>query len=50
MLNGFHSPVRYVSLKQICRHCGDLCTAEHREEVVRALYTEMAEKSWRSLP
>lgn len=45
MLNGFHLPVRYVSLKQIRGHCRNLCTAEHRKGDERAVCTEVAEKS-----
>lgn len=42
MLNGFHSPMKFVSLKDIHRYCEDLCSTEHIQGPRRALQTEIA--------
>lgn len=41
ILNGFHSPTEFVSLKQIQRCCEDLCSTQHIQGPKRALQTEI---------
>lgn len=42
MLNGFHSPTKFVSLRQIHRCCGNLCSTKDRQGPERALWAEIA--------
>lgn len=44
-VTGFHSPTKFVSLKQIHRCCEDLCSTEHIQGPKRALQTERAGKN-----
>lgn len=47
MLNGFHSPIKFVCLKQIHRCCENWCRTKHRQGSKKVLWAEVVGNNYK---